>query len=71
VCSSDLVYFQPDNRHVVIAESCTQMAEAEQKVDAFLEEISAMDEGGATYRRISVSGEEQEGKYIFKVSVTG
>jgi len=65
------IYFQPDDRHVVIAESCAQMAEAEKEVDAFLKEISAMDEGGVTYRRISVSGEEQKGKFIFKVCVTG
>jgi len=55
----------------VIAESCAQIAEAEKEVMPSWKRITAMDEGGATYRRISVSGEEQEGRFIFKVCVTG
>ncbi|MBS1661065.1 MAG: hypothetical protein JST68_08445 [Bacteroidetes bacterium] len=63
------VYFQPDNRHIVIAESCSDIHDAERQVDRFLDTISEQDEAGAHYQRIAISGTERDGKYYFDVVV--
>ncbi len=63
------VYFQPDNRHIVIVENCKDLSAAQQHVDQFLEEVSSQDEAGAHYQRIQVSGTEQKGTYYFDVVV--
>lgn len=63
-------FFQEDNRHFVIVENAANMEQAEAAADAFLAEITAMDEAGATYERIKVSGIYRDNKYYFETLTT-
>ncbi|HMI59971.1 MAG TPA: hypothetical protein VK518_03660 [Puia sp.] len=66
---TQIAYFQPDNRSIIIVENCSDMQTAEKQADEFLETITSMDEAGCHYQRIQVSGTEREGKYYFDVVV--
>ena len=64
-------HFQEDSRHIVIVEDAASMEQAEAAADAFLAEITAMDETGAKYQRIQVSGIRRDDKYYFETLTTG
>jgi len=67
--STQIAYFQPDNRNIIIVENCSDMQTAEKQADEFLETITSMDEAGSHYQRIQVSGIRHEDKYYFDVVV--
>lgn len=50
------VHFKEDNRAIVVAESFESLEEAEKAADAFLEEMTSVDECGSRYLRVQVSG---------------
>lgn len=67
------VHFQEDGRHILIVEDVKGedgLAEAEAIADEYLSIVDAMDEGGARYQRIKVSGTRRDDKYYFDVVVT-
>jgi hypothetical protein len=63
------IHFKEDSRYFIIAEDCMTMEEAEEAVDGFLQEISAMDEGGSVYQRIKLSGTKENEYFLFQVNI--
>jgi 4-hydroxy-3-methylbut-2-en-1-yl diphosphate synthase IspG/GcpE len=61
------VHFKEDSRHVVVAENFERMEDAEKAVDAFLQQITELDEAGTHYLRVQVSGKKDADNYYFKV----